>query len=47
MYFQMEDNCVLKVKQIIQFVSVLFRKSIQFVKKIKALRSTPGYTGSK
>lgn len=46
-YFQIEDNCVLKVKQVYQFVSVLFRKSIQFAKKMKNLRNIPGTTSTK
>ena len=46
-YFQIEDNCVVKVKQVYQFVSVLFRKSIQFVKRMKTARTLPGFTGIK
>ena len=35
---------MLKVRQIIQFVSVVFRKSIQFNKRMKNVRNLPGVT---
>ena len=38
LYFQVEDNCVLKLKKIYQFVSILFKRSIQFAKKTRLVK---------
>lgn len=35
LYFQAEDNCVLKVKHLSQFVGLLFKRSILFSKKYR------------
>lgn len=38
--FQIDDNCVLKLRQVYQFVGTLFKRSIQFCKRQRRFRGS-------
>ena len=41
LYFQVEDNCVMKIKQVCEFVGIIFKKSVHYMKKARSFKNIP------